>query len=264
MKTYGSVISLLLFVNVLCYSQIDYRVIRVDGVITIRSSGVNLATGTVFSENENLLFRTAEATAAVINPEKGRMILTAPKGDLSNTKSNFMPSMYNISSRGGSLNNLIDLQNHFSGRYVILDRLALQVNKSSFPMDNTHFFFLRYKYKNEDINKKLEFSADSIIFDKASLYTVDGNPIPSPDNTKIKLFYRNGEESILIGEFDLIFPDTKQLKEEVSVIISGMKGKPENDVFDQVTSYINEFYGKPNKDNLQAWLARNFVKGCNQ
>jgi hypothetical protein len=186
------------------------------------------------------------------------MILTNSSHDLSSARSNDLPSMYNISTRGGSLTSLSDLQNHFSGKYVVLDRQAIQMDKMNFPMDRDNFFFLRYIYNGEDINKKLEYSGDSLIFDKKNLFTVDGNPIPGPDNTSIKLYYRKGSQSILLNDFDLIFPDMKQLTSEIKVILDEIKNKTTKEKTEEVSSYINEFYGKIYRENLVSWLSNYF------
>jgi len=125
-------------------------------------------------------------------------------------------------------------------------------------MDKDHFFFLRYLYKGEEINKKLAFSGDTLIVDKITLLTVDGNPIPSADNTSIKLFYRKGTESVFINEFDLIFPDMKQLAKETEIILSEIKDKPAKTKVSEIDSYINEYYGKVQRENLTEWLETTF------
>jgi hypothetical protein len=137
-----------------------------------------------------------------------------------------MPSMYNISSRGGSILKKNDLSSYFSGKFVVLGKLGVEVDDSAYLMDNDHFFFLRYNYKGEEINKKVAFSHDTMFIDKTNLFTVDGKPIPGADNTAIKLFYRKGNESVFISVFNLIFPDMKQLSSETEIIINEMKGKP--------------------------------------
>lgn len=241
------------------YSQENFKVIKVNGTILLKQKNISLETGTVFSEKEDLLFRNEDASAAVINSQKGRMIITNKNHDLSNAKSNYLPSMYNISSRGvspSSLTNLVDIQNHFSGKYVVFDRQAIEVDGKNFPMDNDHFFFLRYIYKGEEINKKLGFSGDSIIIDKKSLFTVDGNPIPNPDNTTIKFFYRKGTESVQVSEFDLIFPDMNQLSKEVKIILDETNGKSYKEKIGEVNAYINDFYGKVSRENLVSWLKK--------
>lgn len=248
----------LMFLFINSFSQDNFKVIKVNGTILLKTKGVSLETGTVFSEKEDLLFRTEDATAAVINSQRGRMILTNNNHDLSTARSNYLPSMYNISTRGGSLVNLIDLQNHFSGKYVVLGRQSIEMDEKNFPMDNDHFFFLRYVYKGEEINKKLDYSGDTLIIDKRSLFTVDGNPIPSPDNTSISLFYRKGSESIQISEFDLIFPDIRQLTKEIEIILDEIKDHPSKEKIGEINSYINEFYGKVYRGNLISWLEGNF------
>jgi hypothetical protein len=108
------------------------------------------------------------------------------------------------------------------------------------------------------INKKLSFSGDTLFIDKRNLYTVDGKPIPSPDNTAITLFYMKGTEYVLINSFDLIFPNTDQLKKEVRIILNELKDKSFKEKLAEVSAYINEEYGKVYQINLLSWLETNF------
>jgi hypothetical protein len=257
-KTIITVVILLFIALDSSFSQNDFRVIKVNGTILLKEKGISLETGTVFTDKEDLVFRTEDATAAVINSRKGRLILSSSNHDLSDARSNSLPSMYNISSRGGNVLNNNNLSDLFSGKCVILNRLAIEVDEKSFPMDNSHFFFLRYVYKGEEINKKLAFSGDSLIIDKNTLFTIDGNPIPSADNTLIKLFYRKGTESVFISQFDLIFPDMKQLSREIQIILDEIKDKTYKMKFGEIDSYINELYGKVYMENLAGWLKNNF------
>lgn len=255
-----------IFLSLFCFlilagnlsGQANFRVIKVNGTIVLKDKGVSLETGTIFTDKEDLLFRTEDANAAVINPQKGRMILTNKNHDLSAASSNYLPAMYNISTRGGLEDDPSDLQNFFSGKYVVLDIQKIVPDASLYPMDKNDFFFLRYIYKGEEINKKLEFSGDTLIIDKKGLYTVDGKPIPSPDNTLIKLFYRKGGESVMVSEFNLIFPDTKQLQNEVSIILDAMKDNSSSQKIGEVRGYINDQYGKIYKPDLLSWLDKNF------
>ncbi len=258
MKTIISALLFLLISIGPALGQVDFRVIKVNGSILLKTRGVSLETGTVFSDKEDLLFRSEDATAAVINSQRGRLVISNKNHDLSSAKSNYMPSMYNISSRGGLILTNADLGGLFSGKYVVLEKQGIELDKVSFPMDKDNFFFLRYIYKGEEINKKLGYSGDTLVIDKSTLFTVDGNPIPNADNTRIKLFYRKGSESLFISEFDLIFPDMKQLAKEVGIILNEMKGKPADVTVSEVGSYINEFYGKLSPDQLTKWLQIKF------
>jgi hypothetical protein len=255
-KIYTLLCFLLLAVN--ASGQENFKVIKVNGTIVLKAKGVSLETGTVFSDKEDLLFRSNDANAAVINPQRGRIIITSKSHNLADASSNYLPAMYNISKRGGLPEDPDDLQTIFSGKYVVLDKDAIFIDHNIYPMDKDHFFFLRYVYKGEEINKKLPFSSDTLIIDKKDLYTVDGKPIPSPDNTLIKLFYMNGASALPVAEFNLIFPDTEQLAEEVKVILDTYTEKNPSQKIFEINNYLVEEYGKVNHPSLLSWLEKTF------
>ena len=258
MKSKIHLILFFVFCSAVLSGQIDYRVIKVNGSILLKAKGISLETGTVFKENEDLLFRTEDATAAVINSQKGRLVLTSSNHDLSSAKSNYLPSMYNISSRGARLLTASDISNYFSGRIAVFEKQSTQVDNVAFPLDRNNFFFLRYKYNGEEINKKLPVEGNSFIIEKTNLLTVDGLSIPRADNTKIKLFYRRGKESVFLSEFDLIFPDMDQLTKETEIILGEIKNKSREQKIQEVGSYITEMYGKIPSEDLSAWLEKRF------
>jgi hypothetical protein len=248
-----------LFVN--SFSQDNFKVIKVNGTIVLKQKNISLETGTVFSAKEDLLFRNEDATAAVINAQRGRLIITNSNHDLSSASSNYLPSMSNISTRGGTLTtltNIAELQNLFAGRYVVLDKCSIVLDETGLPLNTDHFFFLRFIYKGEEINKKIGYRNDTLIIDKKNLYSVDGNPITSPDNTSVKLFYRRGSESLQVSDFELIFPNMNQLNKEVKIIIDEVKTKPYKEQINEVNAYINDFYGKVYMPNLLSWLDINY------
>jgi hypothetical protein len=259
MKSVFQSLLILLFSSSISFGQNNFKVIKVNGTILLKAKGISLETGTLFSDKEDLLFKSEDATAAVINSQRGRLIITSNNHDLSTAKSNYLPSMYNISSRGVSVLASSDLSSYFSGRFVVLIKQGIQVDSNIFPMDREHFFFFRYIYDGEEINKKLEYEGSTFYIDKESLFTVDGKPIPNSDNTKIKLFYRRGNESVPINEFDLIFPDMKQLSKETEIILNEMNEKSSEDKIKEVGSYITEFYGKIHHEQLVSWLETRFA-----
>ena len=101
-------------------AQTNYKVIKVNGKIQYVRTGSAMTLGDVFAEDESLSFETPTSRAAVINPAKGRFILTPESASqLSGARSNFLPAMSNISTRGGALNSLNDIQNQFTGPVAI-------------------------------------------------------------------------------------------------------------------------------------------------
>lgn len=230
----------------------EYKVIKVNGKILYKNSGKEMSTGDIFKANVPLKFSTDNSRAAVISRLKGRFVLAPPS---KSQKTNLVPAVNNISSRSGAIVNELDLKNHFSGNYLILDRLELPISESTFPQDKTHFFFLSYQYKDEKIAKKIPSEGSKLILDKTEIFSIDGNPI-DPFNTEMVLYYRNSssKENKMISKFNPIFPDNESLKNEVEVILNEYSEKTDEKKFNEVKGYLTEFYGKPYDDNLHEWL----------
>ena len=239
-------------------AQSNYTVIKVYGNISLQKSKKELSQGDQFSEKDVLVFRDEESKAVVINSAKGRFFITPPSSTNLASKSSFVPAMSNVSSRSGGLISIIDLKNYFDGNFLILNRIKININHELFPMNDTSFFFLRYVYKGEIINKKLDFMGDSLLIDKEALFTVDGKPIPNPDISDMKLYYYSSKQAALINEFEPVFPDMDALKIEIKLILSVLEGKSSEEKMDEIISYLNENYGKSNRENVVSWMKKNF------
>ncbi len=253
---------ILIFLSINLYSQKDkYKVIKVNGSILFEKNNTELKRGSVFSENDKLNFKTTNSRAAVINPIKGRFILMPNNNNIAFARANLTPSMNNISSRAGALINKIDLSNFFNNNYVILDKSYIKISPKVFKMDDNNFFYIKYTYKGEEIPKKLKNKGDTLIIDKKELFTIDGWPIPNPNITNMDLMYLNKlqNKSVFISTFNPVFPDTKELLEEIKLIIDNLKNKSRENKITEVTSYINEMYGKIDKNNVEIWLINNNV-----
>src|ERR1700741_85923 len=124
-----------------------FKVIKVTGIITYKKSNKNMLQGDLFPENEQILFKTTESKAAIISTAKGRFILAPGSEKKADVKANLLPASSNISSRSGAVINIIDLQNMFTGNYVVLGKSRIHINKDNFPQNESSFFYLRYQYK---------------------------------------------------------------------------------------------------------------------
>ena len=231
----------------------QYKVIKVDGKIVFQKTHVDMKQGDVFMPGTALDFTTPQSRAAVISNLKGRFVLSAAEQG----QTNILPAANNVSSRAGALINLVDLQNHFSGKYLVIGEMKLQLGKEAFPMDDANFFYLTYYHNDESIRKKLTSQDDYLVLNKEEIFKVDGQPIAVTDK-EMTLFYRQGTESKKIGTFTPVFPDLTNLKSEVEVIMSEYSDKDAATQIKEITAYLNEFYGNPQKDNLGVWLKAEF------
>jgi hypothetical protein len=257
-RTFPLVIILLCF-PFLSRAQVNYKVIKVNGSIVYVRSGNPMTQGDVFPENEDLSFGSPTSRAAVINPEKGRFILQPDNpGDLANAKTHFLPGMNNISTRGGAFNNVQDLQNHFRDTLVLLKKTSLAVNPYRFPMDEEHFFFLTYTYSGEQINKKLGFDENQLVLNREEVLMVDEVPIVSPDKPEMTLSYYTPDGVTGISTFNMFFPDPESLTFELSVILEGREDLPYATKVNEISGYLYEFYGKPDKKDVMQYLEDEF------
>lgn len=231
----------------------EYKVIKVDGQIVFQKTSVDMKQGDIFMPGTLLEFKTLQSRAAVISALKGRFVLSSSEQG----QTNILPAANNVSSRAGALINLIDLQNHFSGRYLVIGEMRLQLGAEAFPMNSENFFYLTYNHDGESIRKKLGFDGDYLILNKDEIFKVDGKAIPVEEKEMI-MYYRQGDVSKEIGTFTPVFPDLTTLKTEVEVIMQEYLDKDASTQIKEITAYLNEFYGNPQKDNLGVWLNAEF------
>lgn len=240
------------------FADDTYKVIKVNGQIVVKKTGKPLTQGDIFKESTSLQFQSDDAKATVINAEKGRFVISGNKNSKGN---NLIPAINNVASRSGAIINIIDLQNQFSGNVCILDRLEIKIAGSDYAMSTTRFFYVEYLYKGEKIAKKLDYKGDTLILDRSKIFMVDGKPITGPDTPEMTIYYRNEDENkyTSISTFNGIFPETVVIKEEIGIILTEFKSKSAEQKTDEVMSYINEFYGKPVKSNVEDWIELNFT-----
>ncbi|MFT5820696.1 MAG: hypothetical protein ACI8ZM_001941 [Crocinitomix sp.] len=231
-----------------------YKVIRVDGRIIFQRTDSEMKKGDIFLSGTALSFKTPQARAAVISSIKGRFVISpSEKG-----QTKILPAANNISSRSGALINMIDLQNHFSGDYLVLDEIQLEIGEENFPMDGENFFYMSFTYKGEKIRKKLKSNEGNLLLiEKEDLYKIDGESIPV-ETMNMSLYYRQGDKSTKISEFKPVFPDLIELKEEIQIIREEFADKESDTQIQEITAYLGEFYGKPQKENLNGWLKQEF------
>ena len=126
-------------------------------------------------------------------------------------------------------------------------------------MDENHFFYVKYDYNGEEIAKQLSFEDNFLFLRKDELFKIDGVDIPV-DEKEMVLYYRDNtnKKSYKINSFVPVFPDLEELRVEVDMLIEGLGEVSAEQKMAEVTAYLNDFYGKPQKDNLTNWMETEF------
>lgn len=263
-----------------------YHVIAVRGDIFIEDDFKRkIKPGDKLSGNMKIVAKTKDVDMTVYNTKDnvGRRSLSPGKFKEYNNsrftvfidflRAYFIPSPKNPATRDGILNNKskIDIFNHFRATarrdihlkpYLVLGTSKIYISPEVYPLNKGSFFFIRYIYNGEEINKKIPSQGNYIFINRDKLYRIDDKPISGEGVEAImEVYYYNSRKnkSILIANFQPVFPDEKKLIKEVSALISALKeAKKDSYVLDEVLSFLSEYYGTPYKDNVKVWLEEKF------
>ena len=240
-----------------------YSVIHIKGKLVDKVTGKEISRGDKIDEETEIIFDSPDALAAVISSERGRFILKPGSNNDSKQSSELMgfvknmilPAQGGLSTRGGAINTLFDLKNYLGSRFLILgDRTLIGINTNTLPMDENNFFYLRYNYKKETINKRLSTTDDSLIFNWREIYTIDGNEIEYNRETQVILFYYNQleKESIQVASFNLIVPDQEDVFKEFCIYKEN--SADEKSLMNAFYAHVTAFYGGIAFLDLKNWL----------
>ncbi len=245
------------------FGQLPFKVITVNGEIVAVKANVTLQNGLEVLSNENFDFKKPNSRAAMINSERGRIVLTEQNANDAFSKAAFAPAISAVSSRSSTMINQADIKNFFSDKLLVLDKLEVKIGSDLYPLNENNFFFVRYIYNGETINKRLPFKGNMLFVNKADIYTVDGKTIEPPDKNEMNLYYyRKGSEtpeSVFISSFTPIFVRTNDIKPEIAIIIDEFKGKPTDQIIGEVYDYLTSFYGSIDKAMVEKWVKAEFA-----
>ncbi len=240
-----------------------FQVIKVKGTITNISNGQSLATNSRFSAEDTLQFSTDGDRLAVIDERKQSYIARPAESDLGYQ---LEPIRAKFNTRPGKILTYIEFKEYLENRdfLVLGEKAELKIEAENFPIDDDHFFFIRYRLEGEaqPINKKLPSEGQKAIINKKKLFQVDGQAIPPEKTSQFQLYYHNSQEkkSLKISEMRLIFPDETSLRQEIEVIRSSYGTSKTNrpKLRKAIENYLLEVYGLPEPENLERWLKRHY------
>lgn len=234
-----------------------YKVIKVTGTIVYKKNSKTMIQGDVFPETEQIVFKSSDSKASIVSTARGRFILAPGSENKTGIKDNLLPPSSNVSSRSGALINSMDLKNYFKGNFVVLEAMRLKVSPAKYPLSDNSFFFLKVNYNKEVINKKLSNDSNFVVFNRAEILKVDGKPVTSLDNNAVQLCYKAKDGSVQeVADFNLFLPDVTEIVNELKLLKSEMAIQDENKLINEVTSYLSDFYGKSNRENVASFLKK--------
>ncbi|MEP2025143.1 MAG: hypothetical protein ABJH98_15075 [Reichenbachiella sp.] len=236
----------------------NYTVIHVIGKIYDSKSGSYLKSGYKLNEDAKLKFETPNARAAALSSSRGRYVIQQQSGqksgsDLAYTLSAVLaPARGKMSTRAGGINNQMDFVKKFGeGPIAIVGgKYMTAVSSTSYPSDDTRFFYASYIFNGESINKKLNVENGELVFDTETFYAVDGIPIEPKQASASKLFYYDSqkEESTEITSLDFEIVGDK----EFNTIKNSFSPLSTNELAQSIQEVISSLYGTCELEHIQA------------
>jgi hypothetical protein len=130
----------------------------------------------------------------------------------------------------------LSTRNPFNRTFGLFERLALN---GSLPIDSARYYYVRYEFRGETINKRLPADSTNIIIIDRSIFTIDGKP-QKPFDAKLKLFYRddNTKKNLLLSDkLALNMTQTDACREFISAYIHS--GLDRESICELIVEYLD-------------------------
>jgi len=245
-------------------------VVHLKGDIYNQTQKSALATGTMVSSDDELIFREAGSVAVVLSVSEGRMVLNGQDLEknedgefLSIAKNVLLPLKSNLkmSTRGGDDEQIANLKDFFgTDRYAIIgDKLALPISPAKYPLNENFKMVARYTINQKEKNTYLTHQNNTLILDKTVLLAdVETNPEEATFGD-LSIYYLDvaREYPNKLVTFLPVFIDEDRLIEELNNYINIMESAGLADGEDMelnLFSFVNDVYGTINEDLFFDWL----------
>ena len=128
------------------------------------------------------------------------------------------------------------------------------VSPLAYPMDEKRFFFVRYLYRGEVINKRLDSRGDTLIFERKRFYSVDSAPVEPSETSEHALHYYDAATGKAIRLTVLSFVSISD--DEFGRLAAELKGFDGEDKIDVLREVITGLYGSVSDSDIISALRR--------
>jgi len=268
-------ISAFLFFFSFCFSlwaqdEFTYTVIGMKGSVISKKAGREFQTGDVVSREDELTFKNPDDMVGLIRND-GKRFIYGNRKERRNVKVNsedaIMLGKTRFEWKNITIKSLEELQQHLSeAPFIFLDSVAkIRMDQKTFPQNGRQYFYFNFLWKNpkgktERIDKKLQYKKDTLIIRRSNIFKVDNSAVDPKEVSDFKIYYNNGGDPVLIGDFKVIFPDAEKMKTEIGILVRKQQetGFTPKNIQSEVEAYIRQFYGAIDRINLVNYLKNNF------
>lgn len=222
----------------------NYKVVKVQGEIQRIKTGNLLTTGENIESNENFDFKTNYSRAVVINKDKGCVVLSSKAN---NSGPQFLPSTSNMSVRAALPTQPSEVIEYYYGDIMITGFDSLKIDNDKLMIGEDSYFTVKYTFNEQEVSEKMEFKNGKLVLPSDLL---DKKP------SKVTVAYNDEFGESNKSEFNPIYADQGQLKSELEIIFTTLRGKQASKV-SSATDFVNDFYGKTTEEAIEGWINKN-------
>ena len=248
----------------------NLHVIAVKGNIKSKKLGKNLRPGDIIPSEDIVTFRDKDDFLTLYTVDGVRKFVAYPEKRFKKKKNIFnlpevlkdgQPSIIPVNPE---LKILEDSRLFFTTRpfLVLGGEMKMSLPKALFPMSKALFFYVNYDFKEDNIDKKIEYKIDSLIIRKRDMFKIDGKEVDSKYAENFKLYYYNQPKTkhTLIGKWKPMFPIDERLREETDVLLNLLKQKNADDtlIVTEMAGFFNQHYGNVESENFKKWIHDNY------
>jgi hypothetical protein len=268
MKLYSIIVLLALFGAFTAQAQDKYYVTYVKGTVLLEKTKTAIKVGDALSIKDKVVLKDQKAVVSLVNPKKGRFTMAADQVK-ANAQGEFLAILESIisplggakrlSTRSGYIINQLDFEVFFREKLLFIDQAKLPVTSTSFPTNDKSFFFLRYDYNEEVINKKLTANGDGLIISPAYA-TIDGREVATEEIKNTRLYYFSDGQAQLITPVNFLMVSSDSLKPEISVIVNALRSEDpttgNEKLVDEIFDHLSTYYAKPFLEDVEMLLSK--------
>lgn len=261
---------LILFFPLISFSQC-YTVLAVKGEIISEKTGQPIKEMDEICATDKLTFSSQNSKASVFSSEQGTFVIKLGDKKKKDALTAFVGSVLFSGKEKLSTKNIdfdeLDLINinfyekEFGNEYFVIRESKILVDSKLYPMDENNFFYVKYLFDGNEIEKKLKFDKDTLLIDKDIYKTEEFDINPEKiDSVSLYYFDKGKNNHLRLTSFSLAFADDNILKSELSNYITILKKYNLNDylITEQVINFIYDMYGNVNWHDIRSYLAEKF------
>lgn len=255
---------LLFFVSISVYGQ-QYIVFHIKGKVL--ADGEALRVKSIITDDTQLTFTSQKDEVHVISPKKGKLLISANKLK-KNDRNEFLAAVKNAllppaqfrttSTRSEAtqlhFEDIYDMMEFFSDTVLLIDTTIYQLNTEELPLNEAHYFEVRYEQGEQTYVKKVPGSNGQIEFYAQHLFSDLRTDQRAAQEVELYYVGPTKAEEELVGRFKLVSATADQITEPLKTLYDAMKSEPEAFLHEEALPFLALQYGKPNPAQVKALL----------